>query len=172
MKLTDEDGNVTTVNLDVFQSGNLLSTYNAEPDEDTIPSHTASIENIAGNLYSYQSSNILGMTFSGLQPNIQYKMWVFGLRYGFSYTQTVSITGDLEAGGFDQVGGNSELTVNENILSPATSLTNVSRIYSPDINGDINIRVSGDAGYFISGVAIQEVESEETSICFISGSSK
>ena len=56
MKLTDEDGNVTTVNLDVFQSGNLLSTYNAEPDEDTIPSHTASIENIAGNLYSYQSS--------------------------------------------------------------------------------------------------------------------
>ena len=144
--LQNDSGTPTSVGLSF---GATPSSFSAIAQPSTVPSYTYSLSDISYNIYSFGSS--LTMTLSGLTPGQSYPVYVFGLRGGQSYSQTITMTG-ANTVSFTQAANSDQLTVNDQLGSNSSNLSAYAKTITADSNG--NIQVVTGPGYFLAGLAI------------------
>lgn len=112
------------------------------------------------------------LVFSGLNPGREYRVWVMGLRGGATYTQAVEIISAEGIEGFTQSAEARQLFVNGGIGSSSEDLSGYAGLFTPTTHGEINIRVTGEEGVFLAGVAVQELDEDDDDgfSCFFSSS--
>ena len=144
--LQNDSGTPTSVGLSFDAPP---SSFGAIAQPSTVPSYTYSLSDISYNIYSFGSS--LTMTLSGLTPGQSYPVYVFGLRGGQSYSQTITMTG-ANTVSFTQAANSDQLTVNDQLGSNSSNLSAYAKTITADSNG--NIQVVTGPGYFLAGLAI------------------
>jgi len=160
--LIDEDGNETDIGLD-FGAPAFESFYAGSLADSTIPMHTPSLAALKGNTYDSSFSGLtFTATFSGLDPDEPYAVWVFGARFdpGIGINQHVTISG-AETVEFDQSGVGNSLWINDTVGSSDNDLESYAEVVTSTPDGTITITATGFIDnpfgdtYSVSGLAIQ-----------------
>jgi hypothetical protein len=124
--------------------------FTAIAQPSSVPSYTYSLSNIQYNIFNFASA--LTMTLSGLTPGQSYPVYVFGLRGGASYSQSITLIGS-NTETFTQAAASSDtLTINDQVGSSSSSLSSYAKTITADSSGNIQV-VTGN-GYFLAGLAI------------------
>ncbi len=161
--LQNDSGTLTSVGLSVSGAPGASS---AAPLATTIPQYSYSLTNIANNIYSFDAGGLFMVTISGLTTGQSYSVYVFGLRGGAVYSQTISLIGTNTVT-FTQAGASDVLTVNDQVGSSSQNLSSYAKSITADSNGSIQVQVTGGSspdGYFLAGIAIDEPVSASASI--------
>ena len=159
--LINENGTVTGVNLS-FGAPFAESFFAGSLAASTIPMHTPSLASLNGNTYdSSFSGQTFTATFSGLEPNQAYNIWVFGARFMTDINQHITISGAGSPLAFDQSGVGDSLWVNGMLGSSANSLESFADVIMSTAAGTVTITATGFISdpfgdtYSVSGLAIQ-----------------
>ncbi|MEQ9465312.1 MAG: hypothetical protein RJQ10_16745 [Haliea sp.] len=158
--LLNEAGDATPIGISV--SGTAISDFNVTLLTPTIPAHSTSLANLTGSVFTFEDR--VDLTFTGLQPNAPYDIWVFGARDimgdpGPAFEQEVSIDGGAS---FVQVGADRELVVNGQVGASAVNLNNYAVTGRANASGELSITVVDPGnlsifggGVFLAGVALR-----------------
>lgn len=166
--LMDENGNITDVSLVVTDSIGTAYHWAAAVDPTTIPSHSNSLADIGGNLYSFDYPSLpeLELQFTSLESGTVYDVWVFGVRDGyFGMSQDVTIAGQGAPITFAQIADSQKVFVNDSLGSNSQNLSAYAKSVTSTAGGTININIVGDvveSGYTLYAVAGVAIEPHET----------
>jgi hypothetical protein len=131
--LQDDTGITTSVGLS-FTGTSGAFTAIAQPS--SVPSYTYSLSNIQYNIFNFASA--LTMTLSGLTPGQSYPVYVFGLRGGSSYSQSITLIGS-NTETFTQAASSDTLTINDQVGSSSSSLSSYAKTITADSSGNIRL---------------------------------
>lgn len=138
--LIDESGAATSVNLDVaFDGGGGLGPF-VRPDPSPLPVHDNPLTGIGGLIVDQVS---LTFTYSGLNPNAEYDVFVVGGDENTTFSHEVTITGATTAGPFTQ-NWDDETFINRDLVS-ASPLDSFAETVTSTSLGEIVITVSESA---------------------------
>ncbi|MEQ9397208.1 hypothetical protein [Haliea sp.] len=158
--LVDEVGDPTPIGISV--SGVGIDNFNVSLLTPTIPAHSTSLANLSGSVFTFEDR--VDLSFTGLEPNARYDIWVFGARDilgdpGPAFEQTVSISGGAS---FLQIGAHRELVVNGQVGASAVNLANYAVTGRADASGELTIAVVDPGnlniltgGVYLAGVALR-----------------
>ena len=104
-----------------------------------LPKHTQSMDDLSGVVYSRGE---VTFTWSGLQANTPYRLFVFGLGVFGTINQTVTITGGGSPVTFSQTAGQNEMLVNDQTSSSTGLLNNFGKEMVASSSGTITITVT------------------------------
>jgi len=167
--LIREDGNATTIDLEIAPSNPLFGNGGSDPDADTVPIHTPSLADVNGVLFWADSSSAMtvNMTFTSLTAGAPYNIYIFAVEQfpGDIVNHTVTITGDgmNEPAPFAQntTGRHGILQVNDQDGDSTQTLESYAKTATANGSGAINIQFFRNGGVnnnaiYVSGIAIQE----------------
>ncbi|APZ94408.1 GEVED domain-containing protein [Fuerstiella marisgermanici] len=154
--LQDELGNATKVDLDVaFFPGTTGGTVSSTPDNGNLPTHTSPLDNIDGALSDEAG---LAFSFTDLEPNATYEIYVFAGDTNSTSSQNVSIFDANGFSGFTQAWTNNQL-VNGQASSNA-NLNTFAVTAVADSSGAFAIQVTETAAaddVIVPAVAIKKI---------------
>lgn len=159
-QLKDETGAATALSLTVSGSPSPTA-YAVTPYASTLPIHTPSLSGLDGNIYGF--SGTFNAVFSGLIPNGQYYLWIFGLRGDVRLTQSVTVTGTSLQLSYTQSQAYQVLAVNDEAGSSTRTLESYADTVQASNTGTLSIRIvgGGDSNtYAVAGLAIQSTVPE------------
>lgn len=104
-----------------------------------LPKHTQSLNDLSGVVYSRGE---VTFTWSGLQANTPYRLFVFGLGVFSPINQTVTITGGGSPVTFSQTAGQNVMLVNDHASSSTGLLNNFAKEMIASSSGTITITVT------------------------------
>lgn len=154
--LIDESGSPTSFSLTF--SGQNLSFFGGTIEADTVPLHTPSLANLNGNAYGPTASdNSFTATVSGLDKDVTYAVYLFGLRFNSGFSQDVTISGADPDITFQQLNSvvESNLVVNGEVGDSTRTLESFARYMRPTSGGEITFHV--DSVYAVAGLAVQAI---------------
>ncbi|NPD48202.1 MULTISPECIES: hypothetical protein [unclassified Lentimicrobium] len=133
-----------------------VAPYNAKVNLSTIPLHFETLEEISGNLFYFDDNAEIHFVFKGLEPFVNYDVWIFGVRDGHEgINKHVSIKGDGMAINFDQLGISRNLLINDQIGESQDSLSDYSISVPASTDGEISFTVTtGFSLFAVAGLAI------------------
>ncbi|WP_167546552.1 reprolysin-like metallopeptidase [Stieleria maiorica] len=162
--LKNETGAATDFDLTITGAGGSITSYTATPTPHTIPAHDQLLNDIAGQIYT--DTNAVTFTWSDLNPQNTYEVYVFGLESFYSsIQQNVMITGAGPAISFLQDFNQNELSINDHIGSSMLPLSSYAVLVEPNSSGQIVIDVTPSGSTLdvsIGGLAIREIIVPET----------
>ncbi len=158
--LFSEDGSPTTVDITVTED--VDGSWNADDpviNASTLVQHANDLTNLAGQIWS--AANPLTVTWSDLNVDHDYQVYVFGLE-GFysSIRQRVTITGAGDPFFFDQTYDLGDLFINNQVGDSNRRLQEYAVVVTPNASGQIIIDVdplTGGNDVVLGGVAISEI---------------
>ena len=158
--LSDENGDPTVIDLAIDElSDGTWNDFPVTPAASTIPQHTNSLVDVAGQIYT--GADPIQLTYSDLKPFADYEVYVLSAEGFFSsIEQTVTITGDGTPVSFDQIFAIDQLFVNDQIGDSSRSLAEYAQIITADGSGEIVINIdpiAGTSDVVLAGAAIFEV---------------
>jgi len=156
--LTDEAGNATTVSYGFSLNGMPTVLNDDSVTVSTLPNHANSLANVGKALLGDMAETF---TFSGLNPNAPYDVYVFGgtSTVGAGFANDVMIVGGTTINLSQVFTNESDLYVNESIGSSANNLKDFKQTVTADGSGEIKINVQPDApaaAWALAGLAIEE----------------
>ncbi len=146
--IDEENGTGTGINLAL----DFLGTGGTDTgNTSTVPTHTNDLSLITNNVWDQTG---LTATWSGLQSNANYEIYVFGLDR-FADNQNVTITGDgTNDANFGQNFNANQLFVNDVVASTA-NLDTFATIVTSTATGNITVNIDEVNGYIgVAGLAI------------------
>lgn len=158
--LTDDTGAITDVSLSFY--GGSQNFYRGNLQSHTLPTYTTGLENLNGNIYGMFGYQPWAATLSNLTANTAYNIWVFGVRFGYTIGQHVTISGSGTPLDFDQSGVGDSLFINGVMGNSASRLDDYANTITSSATGTISVLAlptfsTGGNTYSISGIAIQPI---------------
>ncbi len=156
--LIGEDGEATSFDLSITETGGSWDDFAATPIASTIPQHSVDLTNIDGQIYTGADS--IEFVWSDLNPLLNYEIYVLAVE-GFydSIQQTVTIVGDTTVS-FEQRFDQDMLFINDQLGSSSSSLSDYAVVVNADSSGEISITIDAIAGtedVVAGGLAIAEI---------------
>lgn len=152
-----ETGGLTNIELSITPlHGSGVQHYNAKVNVPTIPIHSNTLSEIVGNLFHFGQGNEIEFLIRGLEPNVVYNVWLFGVRDGGAgMHQYVTIRSGGTDITFSQIAASRDLFVNGEIGSAVNDLNDYTISVPASDNGEISFTVtSGNSLYVVAGLAI------------------
>ncbi|MDO8862515.1 hypothetical protein Q6D67_12460 [Haliea sp. E1-2-M8] len=158
--LVNETGDPTPIAITLTGPG--IDNFNVSLLAATIPTHSTGLANLSGSVFTFEDR--VDLSFTGLQPDARYDIWVFGARDilgdpGPAFEQAVSISGGAS---FVQVGADRELVVNGQVGAAAVDLANYAVTGQANASGELTIAVVDPGnlniltgGVYLAGVALR-----------------
>lgn len=154
--LRDTTGASTGISITVNGSPAPLAFPGLVPLASTIPSDAPSLTNLQSNFYNNGGS--LTAQLSGLTPNAYYSIYVIGLRFVGTMSQSVTITGAGTPLTFAQSGAADSLFINGSVGSSSQTLESYAVSVQASSSGTITIQVaagtSSPSRYNVAGIAL------------------
>lgn len=177
--LVDEDGNATTIDLTISETGtgstfcgaNEICGAAATINSTTIPIHDQPLAGIDGQFFT--DADPVTLTWSGLTSGTDYEVYVFALEgfYG-SIVQDVQITGQ-NTESFTQNVTQNELVINDQTGASTAPLSSYAKLVTADSDGEIEIQVTPNGftlDVSLGGVAIREASAPELTLSIVADS--
>jgi hypothetical protein len=151
--LINENGDLTNIDVTISDS----SPFDVTTVSNTIPTHTDSLQNVDGNIFS--TSTPLSIVLSDLVPNQDYNIWLFSARGGGfgDLDQNVTFTGGNTLS-FTQNAPDSNLVINDEIGNNLRTLDSFAEVISANSLGEITTTISSPSTNvpLAAGIAIEE----------------
>ncbi len=168
--LIREDGSATTIDLTVGPTTSQGNSFGpSDPDSETVPIHTPSLDDAGGVLgWTKGSANTVLSNWSGLTPSEKYNVYVlvaerFGGGTDINHTVTILGDGSDDPTPFTQTttGFGGELQINNQQGDDAQALEDFALTVTADSSGEIDVQLFRDDGVssniiYIGAVAIQQ----------------
>ena len=158
--LIDETGATTNVGLDIRFDGGTATGQGTFPSGDPadLPTHSNPLTGIGGVIVDQSG---ITFTFSNLDPQVDYEVFVFGGDVANGFDNMVTISGETSVGPFNQLSETGDIVINRLVTSTAP-LDSFAETVLSDVNGNVVIRVAGLTGTtVVDGLAIRRVSADQ-----------
>ncbi len=160
--LITESGGPTTIDLTLVTSNaTAFATDTGAPLASQIPTHSTSLANIGGNIWT-NAGPTYTLTFSSLVSGGLYEVYVFGLDTAPGQ-QSITVSGQGTPANFTQNYGTNQLWVNGSAGSSGQALSSYAVLVTASAGGTITIQASRTSGFLgIAGLAIRQTQVSAT----------